>query len=73
MDISKNVCIRPEQQQWRDGIGGLRVVSLHEFETKSTALVFWPKNELFQPHTHMSQHYPRVEEESLILVKVRHL
>ncbi len=97
------ITLRPEQQQWRDGIGGLRVVSLHEFETKSTALVFWPKNEVFQPHTHwggeeilvikgcfidehgsypkntwirsphMSQHYPRVEEESLILVKVGHL
>ncbi len=73
MDISKNVCIRPEQQQWRDSIGVLRVISLHEFDTKSTALVFWLKNEVSKPRTHWGEHYTRFEEESLILVKVGHL
>ena len=34
------------------GIGHLKVMSLHHFETESTALVYWPKGEHFQPHTH---------------------
>jgi len=97
------IVIRPEDQQWRDGIGGLKVLSLHMINTESTALVAWPKNEVFQPHTHMggeeivvisgtfidehgeypagtwlrsphmSKHFPRVEEETLIYVKVGHL
>ncbi len=102
-DDTKHVVIRPEDQQWCDGIGGLKVLSLHMFHTESTALVAWPKNEVFQPHTHMggeeivvisgkfidehgeypagtwlrsphlSKHFPRVEEETLIYVKVGHL
>jgi len=100
---TEQVVIRPDQQQWRPGIGNLKVVSLHAFNTESTALVFWPENEVFQPHTHwggeeivvikgkfidehgeyptgswlrsphLSKHFPRVEEETLILVKVGHL
>lgn len=95
--------IRPEDRQWVDGIGGLKVFPLHSFNTESTALVAWPKNEVFQPHTHMggeeivvisgkfidehgdypagtwlrsphmSKHFPRVGEETLIYVKVGHL
>lgn len=34
------------------GIGNLKVMSLHAFETEGSALVFWPKGEHFQPHTH---------------------
>ena len=97
------VVIRPEEQQWQPGIGNLRVLPLHSFEAENTALVFWPENEVFQPHTHwggeeivvikgrfidehgeypagswlrsphLSKHFPRVEEETLILVKVGHL
>lgn len=97
------VVIRPDEQQWRLGIGNLRVLPLHAYEGESTALVFWPENEEFQPHTHwggeeivvlqgrfidehgeypagswirsphMSKHFPRVEEETLILVKVGHI
>lgn len=97
------VVLTPEQQQWQPGIGNLKVLSLHTHQSESTALVFWPENEIFQPHTHfggeeivvisgrfidehgdypagswirsphMSQHYPRVEEETLIYVKVGHL
>lgn len=98
-----HVVILPKDQQWQQGIGNLKVLSLHAFNTESTALVLWPANEVFQPHTHwggeeivvisgnfidefgeyprgswirsphMSKHFPRVEEETLILVKVGHL
>jgi anti-sigma factor ChrR (cupin superfamily) len=97
------VVLRPEDQQWQPGIGNLKVLPLHQYNTESTALVYWPANEVFQPHTHwggeeimvisgkfideygeypagswirsphMSKHYPRVEEETLIFVKVGHL
>jgi anti-sigma factor ChrR (cupin superfamily) len=100
---TQKVVLLPEQQQWGPGIGNLKVCSLHTYSTESTALVWWPENEVFQPHTHfggeeivvlqgrfidehgeypagswirsphMSTHYPRVEEETLILVKVGHL
>jgi anti-sigma factor ChrR (cupin superfamily) len=102
-DDTANVILRPENQSWRHGIGNLEVLPLHSHNTQSTALVFWPDNEVFQPHTHwggeeivvirgtfidefgrypagswirnphMSNHYPHVEEETLILVKVGHL
>jgi len=102
-DDTKQVVLLPESQHWSAGIGNLRVCSLHQHNTESTALVWWPKDEVFQPHTHwggeeivvisgrfideygeypkgswvrsphMSKHFPRVEEETLILVKVGHL
>lgn len=98
-----HVVLRPDDQQWQQGLGNLQVTSLHAFETESTALVWWPKNERFQQHSHfggeeivvitgefidehgtypagswirsphMSQHFPYVKEETLILVKVGHL
>lgn len=100
---SATVRLRPEDQQWRTGIGGLTVCPLHEHQGASTALVRWPAGEVFQPHRHwggeeilvisgcfkdehgeypqhtwlrsphLSQHYPFVDEETLILVKVGHL
>ena len=102
-DDKEQVVLRPEDQQWRSGIGNLQVCPLHNFGTASTALVFWPANEVFQRHAHwggeevvvlkgkfideygqypegswirsphLSEHFPRVEEETLILVKVGHL
>lgn len=102
-DDAKQIVLRPEDRRWSQGIGNLKVMSLHAHDTESTALVWWPKNEVFQPHTHwggeeimvidgqfidefgeypkgswlrsphMSKHFPRVEEETLILVKVGHL
>jgi len=99
----EKVVLRPEDQQWRPGIGNLRVAPLHNYATQNTALVFWPANEVFQPHAHwggeeivvirgtfrdeygdypagswirsphLSEHYPRVNEETLILVKTGHL
>ena len=102
-DDTEHVVIRPEDRQWRDGRGGLKVLPLHVYNTESTALVAWPKNEVFQPHSHMggeeivvisgkfidehgeypagtwlrsphlSKHFPRVEEETLIYVKFGYL
>ncbi len=100
---NEHVVVRPEDQEWRQGMGNLKVLSLHTFNTESSALVSWPKNEVFQPHhhmggeeivvingrfidehgeypagtwlrsPHMSEHFPRVEEETLIYVKVGYL
>lgn len=100
---TQQVVVRPEEREWREGIGGLRVLPLHAYKTESTALVAWPENEVFQPHTHfggeeivvisgrfidehgeypagtwlrsphLSRHFPRVEEETLIYVKVGYL
>lgn len=97
------VVLRPEEQHWQAGIGNLKVLPLHAYQGESTALVFWPANEVFQMHSHwggeeivvikgrfideygdypagswirsphMSKHHPRVEEETLILVKVGHI
>ena len=102
-DDSAPVVVRPDDQQWQNGIGNLKVLSLHEFQTQHTALVYWPENEKFQPHQHrggeeilvisgefideygrypagswirsphLSKHNPRVEQETLILVKTGHL
>ena len=51
-DDNKQLILKPEDQQWRAGIGNLKVVSLHTHHTESSALVLWPANEVFQPHTH---------------------
>jgi anti-sigma factor ChrR (cupin superfamily) len=51
-DDSAPVVVRPDDHQWRNGIGNLKVLSLHEFQTQHTALVYWPDNEKFQPHQH---------------------
>ena len=46
------VVVCPEDHHWQNGIGNLVVLSLHEFQTRHTALVYWPENESFQPHRH---------------------
>jgi len=51
-DDKLHVVIRPNEQDWHDGIGGLKVTSLHSFNNESTALVWWPENEVFQQHSH---------------------
>jgi len=51
-DDNQKIVIKPEQQQWGNGIGNLKVCSLHSYNTESTALVRWPANEVFQPHAH---------------------
>ena len=51
-DDGKHVVIRPDEIKWQDGIGNLKVFSLHAYKHESTALVWWPENEIFQPHSH---------------------
>ena len=99
----KQLVLRPEDRRWQTGIGKLKIFPLHNHQNESTALVWWPQNEVFQIHSHsggeeivvikgrfidehgeypagswlrkphMSKHLPRVEEETLILVKTGHL
>ena len=51
-DDNSTVLIHPHEHQWRPGIGGLKVLPLHEYKGEHTALVYWPANEVFQPHRH---------------------
>ena len=51
-DDTAHVVVHPEDHQWLNGIGNLMVLSLHEFQTQHTALVYWPAHEKFQPHQH---------------------
>ena len=46
------VIIPTQETEWRPGQGNLQVMPLHSFKTESVALVKWPKNEKFLPHTH---------------------
>jgi anti-sigma factor ChrR (cupin superfamily) len=99
----KTVRINTQTTPWLQGMGGLQVMPLHEFEGEHVALVKWPVGERFQPHRHfggeeilvlsgvfqdehgqypkhtwirsphMSEHFPFVEEETVIMVKTGHL
>jgi len=51
-DDNQQIVITPDEQEWLPGIGNLKVCSLHVFNTESSALVWWPKDEKFQPHSH---------------------
>ncbi|MFT6123574.1 MAG: anti-sigma factor ChrR (cupin superfamily) [Oleiphilaceae bacterium] len=46
------VRINTNTAPWRQGIGGLQVMPLHEFEHEHVALVKWPAKEVFQAHRH---------------------
>lgn len=48
----QHISINTNSTPWQPGIGGLKVMPLHSFQTEHTALVLWPANEQFQPHTH---------------------
>ena len=97
------VRIDTRHTSWRQGIGGLQVMPLHEHQGEHVALVRWPAGEVFQQHRHfggeeilvlsgefidehgrypagtwlrsphLSQHQPRVEQETVIWVKTGHL
>lgn len=99
----KQVVINTNKEVWRPGQGNLEVMPLHSYGAESVALVKWPENEVFLPHTHyggeeifvisgefidenghypkgswirnghLSNHHPRVEEETIIMVKVGHI
>ncbi len=49
-----NNIVRVDTQNtpWQSGMGNLQVMPLHSFKTESTALVYWPAGEHFQPHVH---------------------
>lgn len=49
---TEQICINTNDTEWQQGQGGLKVMPLHSFETQHTALVKWPKGEVFKPHTH---------------------
>lgn len=102
-DDLASVCTQTHTKPWQAGIGGLQVMSLHDFEGQHTALVKWPAHERFQSHRHfggeeilvlsgefcdehgryptgswlrnphLSEHFPYVETETVILVKTGHL
>ncbi len=50
-DLSR-ICIDTSNTAWLPGQGNLQVMPLHTFEDEHVALVKWPENEYFQPHTH---------------------
>jgi len=49
---SRKMVFNTHQATMQPGIGNLRVLSLHSFQTEHTALVYWPAGERFQPHQH---------------------
>ncbi len=49
---NSRICIDTEKTPWLAGQGNLQVMPLHAFENEHVALVKWPANEHFQPHTH---------------------
>jgi len=50
---TSRIVLPPHDRKWLQGHGNLKVLSLHEFETQHTALVFWPANEKFVEHQHL--------------------
>ncbi|GAB6070630.1 cupin domain-containing protein [Thiomicrorhabdus hydrogeniphila] len=48
----ETVKIQTNFEPRQPGIGNLKVMSLHSYATEGTALVYWPKGEVFQAHTH---------------------
>jgi anti-sigma factor ChrR (cupin superfamily) len=50
---TERVVVNSQLAVWRQGlVEGLKVLSLHAFETQHTALVRWAPETYFQPHTH---------------------
>lgn len=49
---TRSVRINTRDPLWLQGYGNLSVMPLHDFEGEHTALVKWPNNEVFKPHSH---------------------
>ena len=49
---STKVVLDTNYAAWVPGFGKLKVLSLHLYEGKHTALVYWPEGATFQPHAH---------------------
>jgi anti-sigma factor ChrR (cupin superfamily) len=47
-----HVCIDSKTANWLPGQGNLKVLPLHQFESESVALVYWPQGEKFHRHAH---------------------
>lgn len=48
----QHIVIDTHSADFVPGIGGLKVLPLHQFGTEGTALVHWPEGERFQRHAH---------------------
>jgi len=48
----ERIIIQTNEEKWLPGQGGLQVIPLHSYQGTGTALVKWPRNEKFLPHTH---------------------
>lgn len=48
----QHINIDTKNTEWQTGMGRLKVMPLHDFKGESTALVYWPAGEHFQPHAH---------------------
>lgn len=48
----EKVVLKTHETEWLPGQGQLKVMPLHSFEGRSTALVKWPAGERFVPHKH---------------------
>ncbi|MBA6391524.1 cupin domain-containing protein [Colwellia sp. BRX10-3] len=51
---NQRIFVDTNKQEWQAGYGNLKVKPLHNFETESVALVFWPAGEKFILHSHFS-------------------
>ncbi|MDR9498343.1 MAG: cupin domain-containing protein [Hydrogenovibrio sp.] len=49
---TQHVTLDTDQATMQPGIGQLKVLSLHSFQSEHSALVYWPAGERFQPHQH---------------------
>ena len=49
---AEQLAIDTNNTPWQTGQGGLEVMPLHQHIHQHTALVKWPANEVFKPHTH---------------------
>ncbi len=53
MNDDQHVCIDSNKANWHQGHGNLKVLPLHQHESESVALVFWPAGEKFHQHVHV--------------------
>jgi anti-sigma factor ChrR (cupin superfamily) len=66
-DDLEHVVVDTKNTPWSPGIGGLSVMPLHSYKGESTALVKWPKGELFQAHRHYGGEEIFVISENLLM------
>jgi len=73
MDFDEPVCMLPDQYEWvASPADGVARVPLERVSAESGEYGQYPEGSWIRS-PHLSEHFPRVEEETLILVKVGHL